>query len=517
MPPWKKIPLPPVSGDDAGRPALFVLDDHLSVSSGPLARFAPGDADLLFVESREAMSRLPVHRKKLALRLAASRHLAHDLAEAGHRVWYFASESGWTSGLRAFAERRGTGRLLFVDGGESDRIDELVELSRRLGFTPEVDVEEIGLLPFDRFLPWFEENPSASPSAFVGEFGGEIGLCPLPAPPSAWTAASAAESAESVPPLPIFPRDSVVREVLEEVEREFSGHFGTSDGFNLPTTRGQVAELVDHFLLERLPLWSAAQVRPRMRTGQPFLCQSIIDPYLSMGLVTSRELVARVRAGVASGEIPAGPASVFMERVVGTREFLRLARKARPESAKPVDPFGHRQPLPAVLSRGETPMRCLSDTLRQIRHHGFAPTSQRTVLIGNLLVLAEADPDLVQEWYRIAFLDSRNCPVRPSLLSNSTESANLAPAREICDASDYCGSCEFDPDVLAGDLACPYNVLFWDFVDRNRSRIEQVPRLSASLPKLDAMSEEERRRIRADAELLRRQLAGEVAEPVVSR
>ena len=37
--------------------------------------------------------------------------------------------------------------------------------------------------------------------------------------------------------------------------------------------------------------------------------------------------------------------------------------------------------------------------------------------------------------------------------------------------SDYCRSCKYDPTDAVGDEACPFSFLYWDFLIRNRDRL----------------------------------------------
>ena len=45
-----------------------------------------------------------------------------------------------------------------------------------------------------------------------------------------------------------------------------------------------------------------------------------------------------------------------------------------------------------------------------------------------------------------------------------------ASASYIDRMSDYCGNCRFDPKLKAGEGACPWNALYWDFIARHQDR-----------------------------------------------
>ena len=71
--------------------------------------------------------------------------------------------------------------------------------------------------------------------------------------------------------------------------------------------------------------------------------------------------------------------------------------------------------------------------------------------------------------------------------------------------SDYCGGCAYDSKAKAGEgrqgrPACPFNLLYWHFLDRHRERFERLPRMRNILRNLDRMDEAHRARVMAEAE-----------------
>ena len=82
--------------------------------------------------------------------------------------------------------------------------------------------------------------------------------------------------------------------------------------------------------------------------------------------------------------------------------------------------------------------------------------------------------------------------------------------------SDYCDGCRYEPGVRAGESACPVTTFYWDFLDRNRERLEPVRRMRFSLNNLDRLPETELQRVRARAAMLRRDW-GMLPRPVRTR
>ena len=76
--------------------------------------------------------------------------------------------------------------------------------------------------------------------------------------------------------------------------------------------------------------------------------------------------------------------------------------------------------------------------------------------------------------------------------------------------SDYCGACAYDVGERTGEEACPFNALYWDFLDRNRERLKGNPRLNRAYATWDRMDVKTREGLTEQAGGFRQRLeAGE--------
>jgi deoxyribodipyrimidine photolyase-related protein len=79
----------------------------------------------------------------------------------------------------------------------------------------------------------------------------------------------------------------------------------------------------------------------------------------------------------------------------------------------------------------------------------------------------------------------------------------VASGRYLERMSNYCAGCRYRPDRRTGDDACPYTVLYWDFLQRHRDRLARNPRMATILRNLDRFGPDEVAAIGALAERLR--------------
>ena len=78
--------------------------------------------------------------------------------------------------------------------------------------------------------------------------------------------------------------------------------------------------------------------------------------------------------------------------------------------------------------------------------------------------------------------------------------------------SDYCAGCVYDVKLKSGPNACPFNRLYWGFLERNRKALRDNIRLAMPYRNLDAMTQEAREALVAEAEACRTEL-GAVVRP----
>ena len=72
--------------------------------------------------------------------------------------------------------------------------------------------------------------------------------------------------------------------------------------------------------------------------------------------------------------------------------------------------------------------------------------------------------------------------------------------------SNYCEHCRFDPAKRTGSDACPFTVLYWDFLARHEGSLKKNQRMSFQMMNLNRLADSEREEIRATADSIRKKL-----------
>jgi deoxyribodipyrimidine photolyase-related protein len=68
---------------------------------------------------------------------------------------------------------------------------------------------------------------------------------------------------------------------------------------------------------------------------------------------------------------------------------------------------------------------------------------------------------------------------------------------------DHCTNCRYKVSETLGEDACPFNALYWDFLERHRARFEANPRMKMMYRNVDRMKPDQLDEIRKRAKEIR--------------
>ena len=134
-------------------------------------------------------------------------------------------------------------------------------------------------------------------------------------------------------------------------------------------------------------------------------------------------------------------------------------------------------------------MRCLSQALRQSLDLGYAHHIQRLMVIGNFALIAGLSVSEVCDWYLGVYLDAYEWVELPNTLGMAlfadggimASKPYAASGKYIQKQGNHCKACRYDPKRVTGEDACPYNSLYWHFIDRHNALLSQNPRMGLIL------------------------------------
>jgi deoxyribodipyrimidine photolyase-related protein len=317
---------------------------------------------------------------------------------------------------------------------------------------------------------------------------------------------------QSFPSIPRFEPDRITRDVLAVVKRQYPHHFGELDPFRMPVTRQQAERFFEDFLEYRLDLFGPFE--DAIIVGQPALYHSLISPLLNVGLLEPLDVCRRAQARYYDGAARLNSVEGFIRQVIGWREFMYQVYQLKMPGYAAANYFEADLPLPDFFWTGDTNMYCVADAVNNLRRYGINHHIQRLMITGNFALLAGIDPQAVNEWYWLAYTDAYEWVVTPNVLGLALYADGglfatkpyAASANYINKMSDCCKRCAYDPRQTVGDMACPFNALYWDFLARNEPGLSGNPRMNLMFSLLHQRDPAELDSVRAQAATLRARL-----------
>lgn len=484
----------------------LVLGDQCARSLSALEDLDPARDVVLMMEVREEATIVPHHRQKIALILSAMRHFARALAARGVRVDYVRlddpanTHSFPTEVARAVAHHR-PARIVLTHPGEWRVLEMARTWERELGLPVEIREDTRFLCPLPDFARWAAGRTQLRMEFFYREMRRATGLLMEGGAPAGGEWNYDKENRKPLPrgvtppAPPRFAPDDITREVLALVAREFNATFGEAEDFAWPVTARDARVALDDFLAHRLPLFGDHQ--DAMAEGEPFLFHSLLSAAMNVGLLLPGEACAGAEAAWREGRVPLNAAEGFIRQILGWREYVRGLYWTRMPGYAALNALDARRPLPGFYWTGDSGMRCVDAAVGQTRRHAYAHHIQRLMVTGNYALLAGIAPHAVNEWYLAVYADAFEWVELPNVTGMAIHADGGVMASKpyaaggayINRMSDHCAHCRFDVKRSAGEGACPFNYLYWDFIARHAERFAPNPRMAmplATLRKMDA-------------------------------
>ena len=502
---------------------VLVLGDQLSMDLSALRAADPARDVVVMAEVMSEATYVPHHPRKIALILSAMRHFAEALRAAGWQVLYRRLEEAENAGsipaeLLARAEDAGAQEVIATEPGEW----RLIEALQDLPLTLHMQQDDRFLASHAEFEAWAEGRKSLRMEYFYRQMRRRTGYLMEGEAPAGgkWNfddqnRKPATRDLLRARPMQFTP-DAITEEVLTLVEARFGDNFGTLRPFDLPVTQEQARRALTHFVTRLLPDFGPYQ--DAMLAGEPHLNHALLSPAMNIGLLSPREVCDAVAEAHAAGDVPLNSAEGFIRQVIGWREYMRGIYFLEGPDYPRRNALNHQRALPPLYWGAKTHMACLSEAVGQTRDLAYAHHIQRLMVTGNFALLAGINPGEVHEWYLSVYLDAVEWVEAPNTIGMSqladggviASKPYVSSANYIAKMSDYCEGCHYSATTKLGEGACPFNLLYWAFLDRHRDRFAANPRMGQIYATWDRMAADKRDRILQEAgDFLTRMSAGE--------
>jgi deoxyribodipyrimidine photolyase-related protein len=295
-----------------------------------------------------------------------------------------------------------------------------------------------------------------------------------------------------------FKPDTITKSVMQTISTRFSNHPGKLDSFAYPVTRKQALEAFQHFLKTRLATFGTHQ--DAMINDDPWMSHSLISSSLNIGLLSPMEVIDGAEQTYQKGQASLSATEGFIRQILGWREYIRGVYLVLGPDYLKVNHFQHQLPLPNFYYDAKTDMHCLKTTIQETIDHGYNHHIQRLMVLSNYANLAEVSPQEVNRWFNEMYIDSSEWVVAANVLGMGlhADGGKMATKPYISSGaylhkmSNYCESCPYQVKLKTGEKACPFNSLYWHYIDQKSPKLRRNPRMSMMVKVLEKMPKAEK-------------------------
>ena len=135
---------------------------------------------------------------------------------------------------------------------------------------------------------------------------------------------------------------------------------------------------------------------------------------------------------------------------------------------------------------GQTGIRPLDDSIKNILETGYAHHIERLMIIGNFMLLCRFHPNQVYQWFMELFIDSYDWVMVPNVYGMSQFSdGGLFTTKPYISGSNYIRKMS---NYKSEDWCSTWDSLFWTFIDDYKNKFKEQYRLSMILRNLEKMA-----------------------------
>ena len=495
----------------------LILGDQLSHQIASLRDIHIDTDIVLMAEVGAEVTYVKHHKRKIAFLFAAMRHFADELRRAGTTVIYRHFDDPDNGGsleseVKQVIAARQISKLVVTMPGEYRLMEIMKSWQSTLGIAVELREDDRFLCSLDKFATWADGRRQLRMDFFYRDMRRDYDILMDGSEPIGGKWNFDSDNRESpkagmvIPPPLQFAPDDMTSDVLGLVAARCADHFGDLDDFGFAVTRQQALAVLDHFIDQRLPDFGRYQ--DAMLLDEPWIYHSHIGFYLNAGLLLPAEVIAAAGTAYHSGHAPLNSVEGFIRQILGWREFVRGIYWLKMPGYADLNFFEAERNLPEFFWTGDTKMLCMAQAVNATRKYAYAHHIQRLMVLGNFALLAGIAPSQVNAWFLIVYADAYEWVELPNVsgmvlfadggyLASKPYAAGGAYINRM---SNYCRECHYKVSQKNGAAACPFNYLYWDFLIRNRAKLQDNARLGMMYRSLDRMDVEKIAAIRHDAD-----------------
>jgi deoxyribodipyrimidine photolyase-related protein len=269
---------------------------------------------------------------------------------------------------------------------------------------------------------------------------------------------------------------------IEEAKR-YAKRFdtlGSCEDFAYPTTFMEAKIVFEYFLEEKFA--SFGDYQDAIVEGESFLFHANISSALNIGLLDLRYVIEKVSE---YPDVAFNAKEGFIRQIIGWREFMLCLYKEKSVSLRNANFFNFANPMPKRVLEAKTGLIPLDATIKKVLKTSYAHHIERLMILGNIFLLLEIEPNEVYEYFMAHFIDAYDWVMVGNVygMSGFSDGGSFATKPYIA-SSNYILKMS---DYKRGEWCEILDALYWSFLEKHAHRFASNPRMQMQLSLLENM------------------------------
>ena len=493
----------------------LILGDQLNLKH---SWFEKQDENTIYVlyELHQEADYVVHHIQKLVAFFSAMRAFASDLQNQGHQVLYFdinsnASKKSLEDNIKDLISEKDIGKFEYQLPDEYRLDEQLKSICKNINIPSKSFDTEHFLTTKEELKSFFEGKKQLIMEFFYRNMRKKYDLLMVQGQPlgGKWNFdKNNRKKWKGEPPIPQpYRTDKKGNQIVyESVVKAGIKSIGTYDveSYLFPADREEALEQLDYFCENLLVHFGDYQ--DAMHTDERNLFHSRISFALNTKILHPLEVMGAVIKYYQMNQerIALSQVEGFVRQILGWREYMRGIYWREMPDYKTRNILENFNQLPDFYWTGKTKMNCLKESITDSLETAYAHHIQRLMITGNFALLIQCHPDEVDAWYLGIYADAIEWVQLPNTRGMSqwadggivATKPYVSSGSYIHKMSNYCEECQYDRSKRIGENACPFNSLYWNFLDDKKEHFSKNNRMTMMLRLLDKIPALEKEEIK---------------------
>lgn len=273
---------------------------------------------------------------------------------------------------------------------------------------------------------------------------------------------------------------------------EAKKYYKNSDFINYPTNREQSIKLLNYFVKNHLDnFW---KLEDAMYQNDDFVHHSLLSTPINFWLLSPKEVIEVIL----KQETNLNNKEWFIRQILGWREYMYHFFQFYKYDIYKNNFLNHNEKLPDYFrwnSLNNCDLNCLNTSVSRVLQNNYWHHIERLMIIWNFSLLYWVNPLEINKWFFENYTDAFEWVVTPNVMSMSQFSdwwklatkPYVSSWNYINKMSDFCKNCKYNVKNKYETDSCPFNFLYWNFVDKNKEIFQKTrqPFVVKNLEKID--------------------------------